>query len=79
MSALSDEYIKNFSIERKSIFNKRFRDEYDPNMSERSNIIRILNEMRELGLADGGRIGLNEGLGSFETNNPKNQTKLLIK
>ena len=32
-------------------------------MSERSNIIRILNEMRELGLADGGimRIGFQEG------------------
>ena len=42
MSALSDEYIKNFSKERKSIFNKRFKDDYDPNMSERSNIIRIL-------------------------------------
>ena len=79
MSALSDEYIKNFSKERKSIFNKRFRDEYDPNMSERSNIIRILNEMRELGLADGGRIGLNEGLGSFETNNPKDAVKEIIK
>ena len=62
MSALSDEYIKNFSKERKSIFNKRFRDEYDPNMSERSNIIRILGEMRELGLAEGGRIGLKDGL-----------------
>ena len=79
MSALSDEYIKNFSKERKSIFKKRFRDEYDPNMSERSNIIRILNEMRELGLADGGRIGLNEGLGSFETNNPKDAVKEIIK
>ena len=79
MSALSDEYIKNFSKERKSIFNKRFRDEYDPNMSERSNIIRILNEMRELGLADGGRIGLKEGLGSFETNDPKEAMKEVIK
>ena len=62
MSTLSDEYIKNFSKERKALFNKRFRDDYDPNMSERSNIIRILNEMRELGLADGGRIGLKDGL-----------------
>ena len=61
MSTLSDEYIKNFSKERKAIFNKRFSDDYDPNMSERSNIIRILNEMRELGLADGGRIGYAEG------------------
>ena len=30
-------------------------------MSERSNILRILEEMRELGLADGGRIGFNDG------------------
>ena len=79
MSALSDEYIKNFSKERKSIFNKRFRDDYDPNMSERSNIIRILEEMRELGLADGGRIGLKEGLGSFETNDPKEAMKEVVK
>ena len=79
MSALSDEYIKNFSKERKSIFNKRFRDEYDPNMSERSNIIRILNEMRELGLANGGRIGLKEGLGSFETSDPKEAMKEVVK
>ena len=79
MSALSDEYIKNFSKERKSIFNKRFRDDYDPNMSERSNIIRILNEMRELGLAGGGRIGLREGLGSFETSDPKEAMKEVVK
>ena len=46
MSALSDEYIKNFSKERKAIFNKRFSDDYDPNESEEINIIRILNEMR---------------------------------
>ena len=78
MSTLSDEYIKNFSKERKSIFNKRFRDDYDPNMSERSNIIRILNEMRELGLADGGRIGLREGLGSFETSDPKDAMREVI-
>ena len=79
MSALSDEYIKNFSKERKALFNKRFRDEYDPNMSERSNIIRILAEMRELNLADGGRIGLKEGLGSFETSDPKEAMKEVVK
>jgi len=79
MSALSDEYIKNFSKERKAIFNKRFSDDYDPNMSERSNIIRILNEMRELNLADGGRIGLKEGLGSFETNDPEEAMKEVVK
>ena len=78
MSALSDEYIKNFSKERKAIFNKRFSEDFDPNMSERSNIIRILGEMRELGLADGGRIGLKEGLGSFETNDPKEAMKEII-
>ena len=79
MSALSDEYIKNFSKERKAIFNKRFSDDYDPNMSERSNIIRILNEMRELGLADGGRIGLKEGLGYFTTNDPKEAMREVVK
>ena len=79
MSALSDKYIKNFSKERKDLFNKRFSDDYDPNMSELSNILRILEEMRELGLADGGRIGLKEGLGSFETNNPNEAMKEVIK
>tara|TARA_Y100001938_G_scaffold50788_1_gene70884 strand:+ start:34 stop:486 length:453 start_codon:yes stop_codon:yes gene_type:complete len=79
MSALSDKYIKNFSKERKDLFNKRFSDDYDPNMSELSNILRILAEMRELGLADGGRIGLREGLGSFETNDPEEAMKEVIK
>jgi hypothetical protein len=54
MSALSDEYIRNFSTERKKEFNRRFREDYDAAMSERSNIMRILAEMRELGLANGG-------------------------
>ena len=79
MSDLSDEYTKNFTAERKKEFNRRFRDDYDAAMSERSNIIRILNEMRELGLAKGGRIGLREGLGSFETNNPNEALKEIIK
>ena len=79
MSALSVEFFKNFSKERKAVFNKRFSDDYDPNMSERSNIIRILNEMRELGLAAGGRIGLKEGLGSFETSDPEEAMKEVIK
>jgi len=78
MSALSDDYTKKFSSEKKAIFNKRFSDDYDPNMSERSNIIRILGEMRELGLADGGRIGLKEGLGSFQTNDPTEAFKEVI-
>ena len=79
MSDLSDEYTKNFTSERKKEFNRRFRDDYDAAMSERSNIIRILNEMRELGLAKGGRIGSKEGLGSFETNNPNEALKEIIK
>ena len=78
MSDLSDEYTKNFTAERKKEFNRRFRDDYDPAMSERSNIIRILMEMRELGLAKGGRIGLKEGLGSFETNDPEEAMKEII-
>jgi len=78
MSALSDDYTKKFSSEKKAIFNKRFSDDYDPNMSERSNIIRILGEMRELGLADGGRIGLKDGLGSFTTNDPTEAFKEVI-
>ena len=78
MSALSDDYTKKFSSEKKALFNKRFRDDYDPNMSERSNIIRILEEMRELKLADGGRIGLKEGLGSFTTNDPTEAFKEII-
>ena len=78
MSALSDDYIKNFNKERKAEFNRRFREDYDAAMSERSNIIRILGEMRELGLADGGRIGLKEGLGSFETNDPGEAMKEII-
>jgi hypothetical protein len=78
MSALSDDYTKKFSSEKKAIFNKKFSDDYDPNMSERSNIIRILGEMRELGLADGGRIGLKDGLGSFTTNDPTEAFKEVI-
>jgi len=78
MSALSDDYTKKFSSEKKAIFNKRFREDFDPNMSERSNIIRILGEMRELNLADGGRIGLKDGLGSFTTNDPTEAFKEVI-
>ena len=78
MSALSDDYTKKFSSEKKAIFNKKFSDDYDPNMSERSNIIRILGEMRELKLADGGRIGLKDGLGSFTTNDPTEAFKEVI-
>ena len=53
MSTLSDKYSKNFSKERKAIFNKRFKEDFDPAMSELSNILRILAEMRQ-GSAEGG-------------------------
>ena len=78
MSALSDEYSKNFSAEKKAEFNRRFRDDYDASMSELSNILLILEEMRQLGFAEGGRIGLKEGLGSFETNNPNEALKEIV-
>ena len=42
MSYLSDKYSKNFSKARKADFNRRFREDYDPNMSELSNILLIL-------------------------------------
>ena len=77
MSALSDEYSKNFSSERKAEFNRRFSEDYDPAMSELSNILRILAEMRQ-GSAEGGRIKFKEGLGSFETNNPNEALKEVI-
>ena len=62
MSSLSDEYSKNFSSERKADFNKRFREDYDPAMSELSNILRILAEMRQ-GSAEGGimRVAYQDG------------------
>ena len=77
MSTLSDKYSRNFSKERKAIFNKRFKEDFDPAMSELSNILRILAEMRS-GNKDGGRIGLKEGLGSFETNDPGEAMKEVI-
>ena len=79
MSALSDEYSKNFSKAKKEEFNRRFRDDYDASMSELSNILLILEEMRQSGFAEGGRIGLKEGLGSFETNDPEEAMKEVVK
>ena len=64
MSKLSEEYSKNFSGERKEEFDRRFREDFDPSMSELSNILRILEEMRQQ-KANGGimgkRIGFQEG------------------
>jgi len=87
MSDLSDEYTKNFTAERKKEFNRRFRDDYDPAMSERSNIIRILMEMRELGLANGGlssiKYDFDKEQGSmgpvFETDDPKEAAKEILR
>ena len=66
MSKLSEEYSKNFSGERKKEFDRRFREDFDPSMSELSNILRILEEMRQQ-KANGGimgkRIGLRIGSG----------------
>ena len=53
MSYLSDRYSKNFSKAKKADFNRRFSKDYDPNMTELSNILRILAEMRQ-GSAEGG-------------------------
>ena len=62
MSTLSDEYSKNFSSERKAEFNRRFSEDFDPAMSELSNILRILAEMRQ-GSAEGGimRVAYQDG------------------
>jgi hypothetical protein len=56
MSKLSEEYSKNFSGERKKEFDRRFREDFDPSMSELSNILRILEEMRQE-RANGGIMG----------------------
>jgi len=56
MSTLSEEYSKNFSGERKKEFDRRFREDFDPSMSELSNILRILEEMRQE-RANGGIMG----------------------
>jgi len=87
MSDLSDEYTKNFTAERKKEFNRRFRDDYDAAMSERSNIIRILMEMRELGLANGGISSIKYDFDKkqgpmepeFETDDPKEAVKEILR
>ena len=53
MSALTDKYSKNFSPEKKKIFEKRVFDNLG-NMSELSAILLVLAEMRAEGMKDGG-------------------------
>ena len=53
MSALTDEYSKNFSDEKRKEFEKRVRDTAG-NMSELSAILLVLEEMRREGMKDGG-------------------------
>ena len=77
MSSLTDEYSKNFSASKKAEFEERVRQEVGP-MSELSAIMLVLEEMRQEGKKDGGRIGLKEGLGSFETNDPREAMKEII-
>jgi hypothetical protein len=78
MSSLIDEYTKNKSPEDKKEVERRVR-EMSGNMSELSALMLVLEEMRQEGKKDGGRIGLKEGLGSFETNDPKKAMKEVIK
>ena len=81
MSYLSDKYSKNFSKARKADFNRRFREDYDPNMSELSNILLILEEMR-LSKSEGGimRVAYNQA-GLVDKNDPmgKVQSEILKK
>ena len=81
MSYLSDKYSKNFSKARKADFNRRFREDYDPNMSELSNILLILEEMR-LNKSEGGiiRAAYNQA-GLVDKNDPmeKIQSEILKK
>ena len=81
MSSLSDKYSKNFSSERKAEFNRRFSEDFDPAMSELSNILRILAEMRQ-GSAEGGimRAAYNKA-GLVNENDPmgKVQSEILKK
>ena len=75
MSALSDEYSKNFSKAKKAEFNRRFRDDYDASMSELSNILLILEEMR-LSKSEGGiiRAAYNKA-GLVDKNDPIGKVK----
>jgi hypothetical protein len=77
MSSLIDEYTKNKSPEDKKEVERRVR-EMSGNMSELSALMLVLEEMRQESKADGGRIALKEGLGSFETNDPKKAVKEII-
>ena len=78
MSRLIDEYTRNKSPEDKKEVERRVR-EMAGTMSELSALMLVLEEMRQEGKAGGGRIGFNEGLGSFETNDPEEAAKEILK
>ena len=78
MSSLIDEYTKNKSPEDKKEVERRVR-EMAGNMSELSALMLVLEEMRQEKKADGGRIGLRKGLGYFETSDPEEAMKEVVK
>ena len=69
MSALTDEYSKNFSDEKRKEFEKRVRDTAG-NMSELSAILLVLEEMRQEGMKDGGMIDKPLGSGGVKSGPP---------
>ena len=69
MSELTDKYSKNFSQEKKRIFEKRVGDNLGA-MSELSAIQLVLAEMRAEGMKDGGMIDKPLGSGGVKSGPP---------
>jgi len=69
MSELTDKYSKNFSKEKKRIFEKRVGDNLGA-MSELSAIQLVLAEMRAEGMKDGGMIDKPLGSGGVKSGPP---------
>ena len=69
MSELTDKYSKNFSPEKKKIFEKRVFDNLG-NMSELSAIMLVLEEMRREGMQEGGMIDKPLGSGGVKSGPP---------
>tara|TARA_R100000426_G_scaffold73131_1_gene50957 strand:- start:34 stop:300 length:267 start_codon:yes stop_codon:yes gene_type:complete len=69
MSELTDKYSKNFSPEKKKIFEKRVADNLGA-MSELSAIQLVLAEMRAEGMKDGGMIDKPLGSGGVKSGPP---------
>ena len=69
MSELTDKYSKNFSPEKKKIFEKRVADNLGA-MSELSAIQLVLAEMRAEGMNDGGMIDKPLGSGGVKSGPP---------